>query len=380
MHFLLGAAAVAAGFKMEVDKVKNQLDMMAFHDTQQAQGALAKPGRWLLDAKDKKFLFLPFGIPSDMKMEDVRLFTDGQQIVLNMAAVEGEEHKQKLTHGMQKFEMMIEALRADNPSPEAFKEKLEQWYAIEDNPAIREQLKTYLAPIKLELAQNEDNGFGSGFGSEFGGFGGFHEHEDMADRFAAIHAWTSDKSDLSDGSSSDTESSEEKPKPKKESRALDWEHLNDDFSSSLGHFMHRHHHEDSDDSSSSSASAPPAQESAPISSDESSSSSSMSSMPGMDGDGTITITLNAQLLQKWGGQPVVPFDAPVRVKQTVAIEIPAKHIAPQSIFAVLNQGPSGAKKAVVVVPLKKHEGHKLPKGKLMQIPMFSQGGQPISEI
>lgn len=101
------------------------------------QPQIVVPGEWLVD-KEEHFLFLPLNMPKDMPLDECKVMSNGEQILV----VVTEKPKDKEdSPAVKKFKMIMEALKKEVGYDEReMKAKLQSWYETEDDPEVEEMV------------------------------------------------------------------------------------------------------------------------------------------------------------------------------------------------------------------------------------------------
>lgn len=105
------------------------------------QPKMVIPGEWMVDAKES-FMFLPLTIPKDMPLDQCKIMSNGDSILV---VVTEKPQEQPETNAIKKYKLVIEALKQEAGHDESvLKDKLQQWYETEEDDEVQVQVKSAL--------------------------------------------------------------------------------------------------------------------------------------------------------------------------------------------------------------------------------------------
>lgn len=105
---------------------------------------IAIPGQWLTDAK-KSFIFLPVKIPKVISLNNVKLLTDGRQVLVNVIERPVEVVEDEAT---KKFRLILDSFKEEAKGDETvLSQKLNEWEADEDNIKVKQLIAKTLSTL-----------------------------------------------------------------------------------------------------------------------------------------------------------------------------------------------------------------------------------------
>jgi len=105
------------------------------------QPKMVVPGEWLIDSKET-FLFLPLTIPVDKPLDQIKIMSNGDSILV---VVTEKPQEQPETNAIKKYKLVVEALKREAGHDEKIlKDKLQTWYETEDDDEVKVQVKAAL--------------------------------------------------------------------------------------------------------------------------------------------------------------------------------------------------------------------------------------------
>lgn len=117
------------------------------------QPKIVLPGEWLTDQAEK-FLFLPLTVPADIKLDQCKVMTNGNQILVVVTEKPNEEPE---TNAIKKYKLVIEAIKKEASNDEKMlKDKLTEWLDTEDDEEVRVQVKSTLDSLQKVRAAKQN--------------------------------------------------------------------------------------------------------------------------------------------------------------------------------------------------------------------------------
>lgn len=105
------------------------------------QPKLVIPGEWMVDKKEQ-FMFLPLTVPQDMPIDQIKIMSNGQQILV---VVTERPQDQPETNAIKKYKLVVEAIKKEASHDEKLlKDKLQTWYDTEEDDEVRVQVRAAL--------------------------------------------------------------------------------------------------------------------------------------------------------------------------------------------------------------------------------------------
>lgn len=117
----------------------------AEEDISPARSEIVTPGQWLTDAASN-FLLLPLGVPEDIRMEQCKVMSNGDSLLVLVTEKPKAEAE---TAALRKYKLVVEALKREAGHDEAMlKSKLEDWLGTEDDDDVRGHISAALESLK----------------------------------------------------------------------------------------------------------------------------------------------------------------------------------------------------------------------------------------
>lgn len=105
------------------------------------QPELVIPGEWTTDAAEH-FLFLPLTVPSNVAMEQCKVMTNGDSLLVVLTERPQEEPE---TQALRKYKLVVEAIKKETVHDEALlKNKLQTWFETEDDDEVKVHIQAAL--------------------------------------------------------------------------------------------------------------------------------------------------------------------------------------------------------------------------------------------
>jgi hypothetical protein len=105
------------------------------------QPKMVIPGEWMVDTKET-FMFLPLTVPTDMPLEQIKIMSNGDSILV---VVTEKPQEQPETNAIKKYKLVVDALKQEAGHDEkVLKDKLQEWYDTEEDDEVRVQVKAAL--------------------------------------------------------------------------------------------------------------------------------------------------------------------------------------------------------------------------------------------
>jgi len=116
------------------------------------QPDLVVPGEWLTDQAEK-FLFLPFTVPKDIRLDNCKLMSNGEQLLVVVTEAPQEEPD---TQALRKYKLIMEALKQEAGHDEhVLTDKLKTWLETEDDDEVRTHIRAALdSLVKVKQAKS----------------------------------------------------------------------------------------------------------------------------------------------------------------------------------------------------------------------------------
>jgi len=113
---------------------------------------LVVPGEWLTD-RAEKFLFLPFTVPADIRLDNCKLMSNGEQLLVVVTEAPQEEPD---TQALRKYKLIMEALKQEAGHDEhVLTDKLRTWLETEDDDEVRTHIRAALdSLVKVKQAKS----------------------------------------------------------------------------------------------------------------------------------------------------------------------------------------------------------------------------------
>jgi len=133
-------AALEAKIKAGIvsTNMQDYLSQISELEEDEGEPSIAIPGQWLTDQK-KAFLFLPIKVPKDTPLDDLKLLTNGRQLLLNLVERTAEMPDDEAT---KKFRLVLGAFKSEaNGDVAVFSQKLGEWYQEEESNEVKALIK-----------------------------------------------------------------------------------------------------------------------------------------------------------------------------------------------------------------------------------------------
>jgi hypothetical protein len=115
-------------------------------DRQQKPGEVVQPeivlpGEWMTD-KAEHFLFLPLTVPEDAAMQQCKVMTNGESLLIVVTERPQEEPE---TNALRKYKLVVEAIKKEAVHDEALLQaKLETWLDTEEDDEVKAYIQSAL--------------------------------------------------------------------------------------------------------------------------------------------------------------------------------------------------------------------------------------------
>lgn len=119
------------------------------------QPKLVIPGEWMVD-KNEQFMFLPLTVPQDMPVDQIKIMSNGQQILV---VVTERPQDQPETNAIKKYKLVVEAIKREAAHDEKLlKDKLQTWFDTEEDDEVRVHVRAALDSLnKVREAKANTN-------------------------------------------------------------------------------------------------------------------------------------------------------------------------------------------------------------------------------
>jgi len=105
------------------------------------QPKMVIPGEWMVDTKET-FMFLPLTVPMDMPIDQVKIMSNGDSILV---VVTEKPQEQPETNAVKKYKLVVDALKQEAGHDEKIlKDKLQTWYQTEEDDEVKVLVKSAL--------------------------------------------------------------------------------------------------------------------------------------------------------------------------------------------------------------------------------------------
>lgn len=122
-------------------------------ESQVVQPKLVIPGEWMVD-KAESFMFLPLTVPQDMPLDQTKIMSNGQQILV---VVTEKPQEQPDTNALKKYKLLVEAIKQEAGHDEKLLQtKLQTWYDTEEDDEVRVHVRAALDSL-VKVAAAKDN-------------------------------------------------------------------------------------------------------------------------------------------------------------------------------------------------------------------------------
>lgn len=117
------------------------------------QPKLVIPGEWMVD-KNEQFMFLPLTVPDNMPIDQTKIMSNGQQILV---VVTEKPQEQPDTNAIKKYKLVIEAIKKESANDEKLlKDKLQTWFDTEEDDEVRVHVRAALDSLVKVRAAKEN--------------------------------------------------------------------------------------------------------------------------------------------------------------------------------------------------------------------------------
>lgn len=117
----------------------------------EVQPEIVIPGEWLTD-KAEHFLFLPFTVPRDIPVDNCKLMSNGEQLLVVVTEAPQQEPE---TMALRKYKLVLEALKSESGHDEdALLDKLQKWMDSEDDEEVQVHIKAAIDSL-VQVRQNK---------------------------------------------------------------------------------------------------------------------------------------------------------------------------------------------------------------------------------
>merc|ERR1719395_30701 len=92
--------------------------------------------------KNEQFMFLPLTVPDNMPLDQIKIMSNGQQILV---VVTERPQEQPDTNAIKKYKLVIEAIKKEASNDEKLlKDKLQTWFDTEEDDEVRVHVRAAL--------------------------------------------------------------------------------------------------------------------------------------------------------------------------------------------------------------------------------------------
>jgi len=111
------------------------------------------PGEWMTN-KEENFFFLPLEVPGDIELEQCKVMSNGDTILVVVTKTPGEQPD---TNAMKKYKLIVQAMKDEVGHDEnALKQKLATWLSTEEDDEVRTHIQAALDSLVRVQAVKQD--------------------------------------------------------------------------------------------------------------------------------------------------------------------------------------------------------------------------------